>query len=59
MFISKKRYKELEKRVAGLERRVQSQQEIIKQHIETDSEFNQKILELSNIALTHTNFCKS
>ena len=51
MFISKKKYKELIKRIADLEGQVQSQQEILKHHIETDSEFNEEIIRLSNQAL--------
>jgi uncharacterized coiled-coil protein SlyX len=60
MWISKKKYQELEKRIADLEVQVQSQQIIYKNHIESEYEFNNEIIRLSNIVLNaQTNFRKS
>ena len=52
MWISKKRWKETQKRIAGLETAVQSQQEILKKHM---NEHEESVRELKSIIKTIKN----
>jgi hypothetical protein len=59
MFISKKRWQSLIKRIADLEGQIQSQQAFIIEHVETDKNFNDEILKLLKKGLdVHTSLSK-